>query len=204
MFTGIITKSGKIGGIRNSKGNLLVRVSAPSEWRIKESNSVSVNGICSTVKKSEHGMALFEYMPETLRKTTANMWCTGDVLNLEKSLRMGDPLDGHVVTGHVDGVAKIQSIEKEGASRVFSMKVQPSKKGRSFLSLLAPKGAVAIDGVSLTVVDADDEQFSVALIPYTLSHTNLQKRKVGDLVNVEADITSKYLLRLMARRAERA
>lgn len=202
MFTGIIKKRGAIAGIRKSGGNLLVRVFMPPKWETKEGESIAVNGICSTVKKGERGMALFEYMPETLRKTTIRTWRMSEVLNLEKSLRIGDPLDGHLVTGHVDGVGKIQSIKKEGRSKVFFVNVQSSQPDRPFPVLFTSKGSVTVDGVSLTIVDAGDKWFSVALTPYTLSHTNLQRKKVDDVVNVEADIISKYLLRLVSNRIQ--
>lgn len=143
----------------------------------------------------------FEYMPETLRRTTAGSWRAGEKVNLEQSLRVGDALDGHLVMGHVDGVGEITAARRDGGARLLAIKTPTS-----LLPLIAPQGSVAVDGVSLTVVDAGRDYFTptpnccgglvwgftVALIPYTLSHTILRTRRVGDKVNVEVDILSKY------------
>lgn len=201
MFTGIITDVSKVAVVRTVRGNLSVAIARPARWKVKAGESVSVSGICSTVAKVGRGVMHFEYMPETLRKTTVRLWRVGERVNLERSLKVGEPLDGHLVMGHVDGVGFISSIEKTRGSRVFRI-VPP----RDLLRYIVIKGSVAIDGVSLTVVDACPPRaarlrrvgrsfFTVALIPYTLSYTTLRDRRVADRVNIETDILAKYVKR---------
>ncbi len=187
MFTGIIKEVAEAAAVRESRGIFLVEVATPKQWKVRSGESISLNGICSTVTKVGRGGMLFEYMPETQRKTTVRSWKKGDALNCERNLRVGDSLDGHLVMGHVDGVGRIGALVREGGARLFKIEA-PSE----LLAFIAKKGSVAVDGVSLTVADVGDDWFSVALIPYTLSHTNLQFRKVGDRVNIETDILAKY------------
>lgn len=197
MFTGVIRARGTLQAIARRKENLAVRIVLPQKWRLREGDSVSINGICSTVTKARSGYASFEYMPETVRKTTARMWRAGDTLNMERSARLGLALDGHLVTGHVDGVATLLEIALDGDSRLFKLQAP-----EDVMRLVAAKGSVALDGVSLTVVKAAAKWFSVALIPYTLARTNLGSRKAGDRLNVEADILSKYIARSLSYAAK--
>ncbi|MEK7208488.1 MAG: riboflavin synthase [Patescibacteria group bacterium] len=187
MFTGIIKEVGTVRSVRKSRGMFLVAVAKPARWKVRVGESVSLNGICSTVADMELGVMFFEYMPETQRRTTVRFWKRGDALNLEKSLRVGEPLDGHLVTGHVDGVGRVGALVREGGARLLKLEAPPE-----LLALIAKKGSVAVDGVSLTAADVADGWFSVALIPYTLSRTALRNRRVGDRVNIETDIFAKY------------
>lgn len=195
MFTGIIKAEGAVLETKKAEGNLLVKVAVPLAWTCKTGESMAVNGVCSTVKKAEKGKVTFDYMPETLRKTTALFWKKGEMLNLEQSIKADAAFDGHLVMGHVDEVGLFAATVKDGKSRLMKINVS-----RDTALLLALKGSVSLDGVSLTLTDVGDDWFAVALIPYTYEHTNLRYRKVGDKMNVEADIISKYLKRQMDER----
>jgi riboflavin synthase len=133
--------------------------------------------------------------PETLKRTSLEALGTGSLVNLERPMRLQDRLGGHLVTGHVDGVATVSSIEKTGEFTFFAFRL-PAQLGR----LLVSKGSVAVDGISLTVNDCSDRRFSVAIIPFTLQHTNLRDRKVGDKVNVETDLIGKYVQSFLNKR----
>ncbi len=153
-------------------------------------DSVAVNGVCSTVAKLGRTAGFF-YMPETLKKTYFASLKKGEEVNLELSLKAADRLDGHVVLGHVDAAGTVRGIEAEGESKIMTIGV----KGGA--GLLADKGSVAVEGVSLTVVRAGKNQFTVHLIPHTWQHTNLHAKKIGDAVNVEFDILAKYIKSLI-------
>lgn len=187
MFTGVIKKTERVESIRKQGGNVAVSVRRPSGWKLHEGQSVSVNGICSTVSAIRGRQVVFQYIPETLRKTTVRWWKKGDLVNLEQSLRLGGALHGHLVSGHVEGVGRITAAVRERGERLF--KVETSKK---LVANMIQKGSIAIDGVSLTLVDVGDDWFSIALIPYTITHTNWKVKGVGDMVNIETDILARY------------
>ncbi len=192
MFTGIIKKLAKVEKASWQKGSLFIAIRTPKGWKIKIGESVSVNGVCSTVKKAGGNSFTVEYMPETIKKTTVGDFRKGASVNLERSLRVGDLMDGHIVQGHVDCVGKILEIKKVKQSKV--MKIQVPKV---FMKFLAPKGSVAVDGISLTIVDSKKDWFTVSLVSYTLENTNLGEIKVGEKVNIEVDVIAKYLERLL-------
>ncbi len=189
MFTGIIKKTAKIASVKKQAGGLEVEIATPSGWRIQEGQSLSVNGICSTVAKISGKKLAFTYMPETIRKTTVRWWRKGDTVNLETSLRLGDPIDGHVVMGHVEGVGHIGALVNEKGDRLF--KIETSHE---LISGIIKKGSIALDGVSLTVVDVAPLWFAVALIPYTIAHTNWKEKAVGSRLNIETDILGRQRL----------
>lgn len=194
MFTGIIKAHSTITNIVGDKNGLTLTVEKP-DWEIQLGDSITVNGVCSTVKSLDNGVS-FEYMPESLIKANLLELTVGDVVNLEQSLTLQHKLDGHIVSGHVDTIGTISSIEPEGNSFVFSISVHNASE---FMQLLAPKGSVAIDGISLTVVDVLDDSFTVKIIPYTMDETNLSDKKSGDTVNLEFDILAKYVARLVQK-----
>jgi riboflavin synthase len=196
MFTGIVEAVSKVVRVRPSKEGLLVWVAGPKGWKIKEGQSINVSGVCSTVKEAGSSIS-FYYMPETLDKTSFGGLQAGDEVNLERSLRADSRLDGHIVQGHVDTVAQILGIRRRGDSYLVNFGFDKSDKesGR----LLATKGSVAVDGISLTIVEVTKAGFSVSLIPYTLQHTTFHKKKVGDVANIEFDIIAKYLSRFINR-----
>ena len=186
MFTGIISKTSKVKKVNILKDGLLLEINN-TLGKTKRGESISVNGVCSTIKKIAKGIT-FEYMPETLRLSNLQSLHMGDIVNLEQSMRLNARLDGHMVLGHIDGRGKIVSLKKEGNSKVFTIQV-PQKK---FMKYIVYKGSVAMEGISLTVASVSKNNFLVKIIPYTLKHTNLGLKKKGDIVNLEFDILAKY------------
>lgn len=200
MFTGIIKKLSTVENVFWQKGSLFVEIRISKGWKIKPGESISINGVCSTVKKVSKNNFTVEWMPETVKKTTVGDFKKGTELNLERSLRMNDLLDGHLVQGHVDTTGKIVEIKKAKQSKV--MKIQVSKE---FMKFLAPKGSVSVDGISLTIVDSKKDWFTISLVSYTLENTNLGKIKVGEKVNIETDAIAKYIFNILkyAKRQKR-
>jgi riboflavin synthase alpha subunit len=183
MFTGIIQKTAHVTSVAKTKTGVAVSVRVLNGWKLHEGQSIAVNGICSTVRTLKGRTVAFDYVLETIRKTTVHWWREGDMLNLEQSLRLGDPLDGHVVMGHVEGRGRIDALLAEKGEKLFKISAS-----REIIQGIIKKGSIALDGVSLTVIDVADTWFAVALIPYTLSHTNWGKHAVGTIVNIETDI----------------
>jgi riboflavin synthase len=196
MFTGLIEDAGTIKAVRKGDRSLVLTVSTALPARaMKLGASVAVNGACLTVVKQGRGDFTVDVSPETLRCTNLEQLRAGSLVNLERPMRLGGQLGGHLVTGHVDAVATVAAIEKKGDFTFFSFRV-PSE----IAALLVPKGSVAVDGISLTVNQCSRGRFSVAIIPFTLQHTNLRARRVGDKVNVETDLIGKYVHSFMANR----
>ncbi len=188
MFTGIISKTSKVTEVKADKNGMFLEISNDF-GKLKIGESISINGICSTLKKTGK-KNVFEYMPETLRLTNLNTLKKNDLVNLETSLKFGDTLSGHIVLGHIDTKGKIIEIKKEGNSDMIKIKV-PKK----FMKFLVYKGSVALEGISLTVAKVFKDSFTVKIIPFTLKHTNLKLKKKGDLLNLEFDILAKYAKR---------
>ncbi|MES2023326.1 MAG: riboflavin synthase [Patescibacteria group bacterium] len=185
MFTGIIQKTSKVEKVLQNKNGMYLEV-LNNLGKLKIGESIAVNGVCSTVKKVSKKM-VFEYMPETLKISNLGLLKKGDIVNLERSLRYGDSLDGHIVLGHIDCVGNIISIKKEGNSKVFEIKIQ-----NNFKKFLAYKGSVTVEGISLTIAKVLKNSFIVKIIPYTIENTNLKFKNKGDKVNLEFDILVKY------------
>lgn len=194
MFTGIIKKTSTVEEIFYKKGSLFIVIKIPHGWKIWQGESISINGVCSTVKETKNKNFIVEYMPETIKKTTAAGFKKGLIINLEKSLKLSDLLDGHLVQGHVDTRGKIIEIKKAKESKV--MKIRLPKK---FMKFIPEKGSVAVDGISLTIVDSKKDWLSVSLVSFTLENTNLGKSQVGDVVNIETDVIAKYIAKLLNR-----
>lgn len=192
MFTGIIEEQGTVKDIRLGASPLLVIDGGPLTAGLKEGDSVAVNGVCLTALDIQGGVFRADVMPETLRKTDLGSLKRGDEVNLELALRVGDRLGGHMVSGHVDTVGKIVKEKREKNARVVSIGLPDE-----FLEYIAPKGSVAVDGISLTVVDVTPAAFSVSLIPHTLDVTTLGKKRSGSPVNIEVDMTARYVKRLL-------
>ena len=193
MFSGIIKTVGTIKSVTEKNGGreYCIAYNLKRKWKIGE--SVMIGGICSTIiKKTEPTITVF-YMPETLQKTTAITWSKGARVNIEPSLKMGDDISGHIVSGHVDTKAKVRNIEKQGKTKRITFSLS-----KEYARYIVSKGSIAVDGVSLTVVDAKKDSFSVALIPYTLAHTTLGVLKEGDAVNIEVDMMAKYIEKFVA------
>ena len=191
MFTGIIKSYGIIRSI-SKKGDWELKIS-PS-WgkkKIKLGTSISCSGICLTVKKIVDNDFFVDVSNETISKTNVSYWIEGQKINLENSLKVGDELGGHIVSGHVDGIAKVTSIKDEGDSTRFVFEA-PSELAR----YIAPKGSVALNGTSLTVNEVDSNTFGVNLVPYTKKVTSWGKTQLNDPINLEIDTLARYVARL--------
>jgi len=192
MFTGIVREIGTVAAFDGSRLVLAAPETAPGA---DVGDSVSVAGVCLTVVGTEEGRLAFDAVPETLARTALGRLETGDVVNLEPSLRVGDQLGGHVVQGHVDAVGSVRSVVPEEDSRRVWFDAP-----ESVVRYCIEKGSIAVDGVSLTVAALDDDGFEVALIPHTLAVTTLGRLEPGDEVNLEADVLGKVVERLLAAR----
>jgi riboflavin synthase len=193
MFTGLIEDVGTIGGLRLQQKSAVLTVKTKLPVRsMARGASVAVNGACLTVVKKGLRSFTVDVSPETLQRTSLETLTVGSMVNLERPMRLADRLGGHLVTGHVDGVGAVAAIEKQGEFTIITFEV-PAPLG----ALLVPKGSVAVDGISLTVNVCRKQRFSVAIIPFTLRHTNLRARRVGDKVNVETDLIGKYVQSFM-------
>lgn len=195
MFTGLVQRTGMVSSL--TEGRMAVDVQPPLP--IVKGDSVAVNGVCLTVTEDGDDGFDTDVMGETLRRTALGSLREGELVNLELPLRVGDPLGGHIVQGHVDGVGIVESLEEEGFARVVRV-AAPAETVR----YVVEKGSIAVDGVSLTVVDVDDSSFSVSLIPETLERTTLGKLAPGRRVNLEVDVLAKYVEKLVAHRVEAA
>lgn len=183
MFTGIIRHMGRIAGITTQEdASILLTIEAPFTSSLSEGDSVAVNGACLTVLSHTDNAWTCRLMEETTKKTTLGLLTIHDEVNLELPAKVGDRLDGHIVQGHVDGIATISAITNQGDDRMYT--VTPPL---ALLQHIAPKGSIALDGVSLTVVEVTNDSFTVSLMPYTLSHTTLGTKKVGSTVHIETD-----------------
>jgi riboflavin synthase len=196
MFTGLIEDVGRISAIRFRDGSAVLTVETRLAARsMALGASMAVNGACLTVVKKSKGAFTVDVSPETLRRTNLGSLTVGSPVNLERPMRLRERLGGHLVTGHVDGLATVAAIKKQGEFTIFTFRVPASLE-----RFLVSKGSVAVDGISLTINDCVKNRFSVAIIPFTLQHTNLRHRRVGDKVNIETDLIGKYVERLMAKR----
>ena len=196
MFTGIVEELGEILGRQHYKDSiaLLIRGIRIME-DIKEGDSIAVNGVCLTVAKISSAAFYADVMPETLRKTNLHELKAGEKVNLERALPMGGRLGGHFVSGHIDGTGVIISEKREGNAQIKLISA-----GNQVTRYVVEKGSIAIDGVSLTVVSVDKDNFSVSLIPHTAKLTTLGHKKPGDRVNLEADMLGKYVEKLLLQR----
>lgn len=197
MFTGIIEEIGIVRTVTGSAATRRLDVAASITLEGSELGaSVAINGVCLTVVERMAGGFAFDVGPETLERTALSRLAMGDRLNLERPLRLGAALGGHLVLGHVDGVAVVTDVTRvESTARVrFSL------PGADLAPLLVLKGSVAVDGVSLTIAGLDDSGFEVMLIPHTLEVTNLGRLERGQTVNIETDVIGKYVLRSLALR----
>lgn len=192
MFTGIITDLGRVSEIDFGPTTSLVVQTAYSTAEIAIGASIACNGICLSVVSLKPGELRFEASNETLDRTTMRDWRKGTAVNLERALKVGDELGGHIVTGHVDGVGVIRSIAPDGGSLRIVVEAPAS-----LAQAIAPKGSVAVDGISLTVNEVDGRRFGINIIPITQTATSLGSAKPGDRVNLEIDVIARYVARLL-------
>ncbi|HXV66661.1 MAG TPA: riboflavin synthase [Nitrosopumilaceae archaeon] len=194
MFTGIIQGVGKVEKITDkTKNRSAFQITVDLGKNVKGlrvGQSVSLNGVCLSVTRISKNKCEFEMIDETIKQTDLGSLVSGDKVNIERSLKIGDRLEGHFVLGHVDGVGVIKKIEKK--PKEVKIWFQVPKK---LIKFIVKKGSIAIDGISLTVVDVKKNNASVCLIPHTIKITNFQSKKVGDKINIETDILGKYILK---------
>ncbi len=194
MFTGIIEEIGKIVRIEREQANLHLYVKSSFTNELKIDQSVAHNGVCLTVVAIDGDVYQVTAIAETLAKTHLGSLQVGDAVNLERGMLLNTRLDGHIVQGHIDQTGTCTAIQEEAGSTRFTFQYDPSTG-----NVVIEKGSITVNGVSLTVVDATRDSFSVAVIPYTLAHTNLQHLQIGSIVNLEFDVIGKYVARLMQR-----
>ena len=191
MFTGIIESLGEVKEIRKENDNLHLIITTPISNELKIDQSVSHNGICLTVVAIGEDSYTVTAIRETIEKTTIGDWQTGDLVNLERGMKLGDRLDGHIVQGHVDQTGICKSIENANGSWYFTFEYDPA-----WHNITIEKGSITVNGVSLTVVNSQENEFSVAIIPYTFEHTNFKNFQIGTKINLEFDVIGKYVSRL--------
>src|SRR6201994_1135405 len=192
MFTGIIETLGKVAELRHEQGNLHITVESAISHELKIDQSVAHNGVCLTVVALADGQHTVTAIEETLQKSSIGYLKLGDLVNLERCMQMNARLDGHIVQGHVDQTAVCTAFKELAGSWEYTFEYDPSAG-----NVTVEKGSICVNGISLTVVNSQPHSFSVAIIPYTFEHTNLQQVREGSAVNLEFDIIGKYVARLM-------
>ena len=198
MFTGIVREIGRVATAAGGSEGLALEVEAPrTAGSTAVGDSVSLSGCCLTAEAVEGGRLSFHAVPETVSRTTLGALSPGDHVNVEPALRAGDPLGGHYVQGHVDGVGRIESVEAEGDGLRVAVAAP-----EGVLRYCAEKGSITVDGVSLTIAGLGAAAFAVALVPQTLKGTTLSSLSPGQVVNLEVDLLAKYVERLLRVRGE--
>ena len=193
MFTGLIAELGKVENLKKEKDSYRLTISAKKiPPLLQRGESVAVNGACLTVTQFSSEEFTVDVMPETARRTTVGSLQKGDKVNLERTLHLSDGLDGHIVSGHIDGVGTIAKVRPEGIAKVITVTTSGE-----LLKYIITKGSIAIDGISLTVTGVTNTSFSVSLIPLTVEDTTLGFKTVGDKVNLETDIIGKYVEKML-------
>ena len=191
MFTGIIETIGTVTNLTSEKENLHITVKSDITYELKIDQSVSHNGVCLTVIAIDDNNYTVTAIKETLNKTNLGSLKVESKVNLERAMKLGDRLDGHIVQGHVDQIAECTNIQEANGSWIFTFKYDTELS-----NITIEKGSITVNGVSLTVVNSKKDSFSVAIIPYTYKHTNFNTFKIGTIVNLEFDVIGKYVKRL--------
>lgn len=194
MFSGIVETTSRIVKVREARGQRIISIRKPLGWKFEEGESVCVEGVCSTVQRSNAREFSVVYMPETLRRSTLGRLGENNPVNLERSLTLSSLMGGHLVQGHVDATGEIRSVRSEGEARIYEF-AAPRRLSR----YIVEKGAIAIDGISLTVASARPGRFAVSFLAYTLSRTTMGRKGPRDRVNLEVDLVAKYLEKLAKR-----
>tara|TARA_Y100000768_G_scaffold386190_1_gene373988 strand:+ start:2336 stop:2929 length:594 start_codon:yes stop_codon:yes gene_type:complete len=196
MFTGIIENLSEIKEINKEGDNLSISLISKITNELKIDQSLSHNGVCLTVVDINDNIYKVTAIKETILKSSIKNWRIGDIINIERAMKLGDRLDGHMVQGHVDQTATCTKISEENGSWYFYFEYQKSN------NLTIEKGSISINGVSLTIVESMDNGFSVAIIPYTYENTNFKNIQVGDLVNIEFDMIGKYIHKIIKAQSD--
>jgi len=199
VFTGIVEAVGTITGLNRTADHieLAVEVTPEVALGVRVGDSIAIDGCCLTVTEVDDRRLVFQVVPETLRLTSLAARAPGQRVNVERAMRADGRFDGHIVQGHVDGTGEIRSIRRVGSDVILRIQCGPE-----IARQLVPKGSIAVDGVSLTVIEPDAVGFAVALIPHTLEVTTLGERREGDAVNLELDVLGKYVLRYLEQVGE--
>ncbi len=195
MFTGIIETLGVIQDIKIEDANLHITINSSITEELKIDQSVAHNGICLTVVAVKDNFYTVTAIAETIKKTTISEWQNGDCINLERAMKLGDRLDGHIVQGHVDQIGTCISVEETNGSWFYTFEYDATLQ-----NLTIEKGSITVNGVSLTVVNSRKSEFSVAIIPYTYENTNFKTFEVNTKVNLEFDVIGKYVSKLFANK----
>jgi riboflavin synthase len=195
MFTGIIETLGIIQEIKKEKDNIHITIDSSITSELKIDQSVAHNGICLTVVALKDTLYTVTAIDETIKKTNLSSWKTGDNVNLERAMKLGDRLDGHIVQGHVDQTGTCIAVQETNGSWLYTFEYDETLN-----NITIEKGSITVNGVSLTVVNSKKNQFSVAIIPYTYEHTNFKSFEVDTKINLEFDVIGKYVSRLYANK----
>jgi riboflavin synthase len=195
MFTGIIETLGVIQEIKKDKGNIHITIDSSITAELQIDQSVAHNGICMTVVAINNDCYTVTAIGETVKKTNLSYLQTGDTVNLERAMKLGDRLDGHIVQGHVDQIGTCVAAQETNGSWFYTFEYDPTLN-----NITIEKGSITVNGVSLTVVNSKKNEFSVAIIPYTYEHTNFKTFKIGTKINLEFDMIGKYVSRLYANK----
>jgi riboflavin synthase len=195
MFSGIVEGLGEVIALKKEQSNLHITVKSAFTNDLKIDQSIAHNGVCLTVIDIKNDNYTVTAIDETLQKTNLGLLKVGDHINLERCMKLGDRLDGHIVQGHVDQTAICKKVEETNGSWMFTFEYDASKN-----NVTVEKGSVCVNGVSLTVVNSGDNSFSVCIIPYTFENTNFKNIKQGSVVNLEFDILGKYISKLMLKK----
>jgi riboflavin synthase len=194
VFTGIVREVGRVASVEGGANGVRIEIDAPATAKsgVALGDSVAINGCCLTIVAATNGRLAFDAVPETLSRTALQNLIPGSRVNLEPALRAGDPLGGHYVQGHVDGVGRVRTTVPEGDGKRIWIDAAPD-----LLRYVVDKGSITLQGASLTIAGLDDAGFAVALIPHTLAETTLDELSPGDPVNLETDVLAKYVERLL-------
>ena len=192
MFTGIVEEVGEIAAVEQNGASMVLSIKCGFAKELSLGESVAVNGICLTVTRTDGASFCADVTPETFRRTSLFALKAGASVNLERAMKAGGRFGGHIVSGHIDGTGKISNIRTEGNAIFINISAE-----NFLLKQIAAKGSVALDGISLTVVDAGANDFSVSMIPHTRAVTNFNFKRVGSIVNIETDILARYVERLL-------
>ena len=192
MFTGIIESTGSVKEVISTGNNKIFWINSPLATALKVDQSLSHNGVCLTVEAIKDGQHQVTAIAETLLKTNLRNWQPGTIINLERCMQLNGRLDGHIVQGHVDCIAECTGIDEKSGSWEFDFNFP-----EGFSNNIIEKGSVTINGISLTLFNVAHHSFTVAIIPYTYQHTNMNVLKKGDFVNIEFDVVGKYVERIM-------
>jgi riboflavin synthase len=195
VFTGLIREVGRVASVDGDADGVRLTIEAPATaGEARLGDSVALSGVCLTVVECSDGRLIFDAVPETLARSSLQTLEPGSRVNVEPALRAGEPLGGHYVQGHVDGVGEVRSVEPEGDGRRIWVDAPPE-----LMRYVVEKGSVAVEGTSLTIAALDDGGFAIALIPHTLQETTLGELEPRDRVNLEADVLAKYVEKLLGR-----